>query len=148
MPITWDYLIAERAKMLAQLRHGDRDRGAGRAFEQAERVARAVETDRQRGIVWVRHLLDDEGGAARRCCGCSDFDGWVLNAADTLVVHPWESLLEYADRIAMGMDTDVLAVAVAAIEDRHARGDRRAARLAGRIRVGTPGVERRRRPAT
>ena len=116
MAITWDYLIAERAKMLAQLRHGDRDRGAGRAFEQAERVARAVETDRQRGIVWVRHLLDDKG-VRRAVLRVLDFDGWVLNAADTLVVRPWESLLEYADRIAMGMDTDVLAVAIAAIED-------------------------------
>ena len=116
MPITWDYLIAKRAKMLAQLRHGDRDRGAGRAFEQAERVARSVETDRQRGIVWVRHLVDDEG-VRRAVLRVLDFDGWVLNAADTLVVRPWESLLEYADRIAMGMDTDVLAVAIVAIED-------------------------------
>ena len=50
MPTTWDYVIAERAAVLAQLL----DRGVGRALEQAERVARAVETDRQRGIVWVR----------------------------------------------------------------------------------------------
>ena len=41
----------------------------------------------------------------------------MLNAADTLIVRQWESLLEYADRITMGTDTDVLAVAIAAIDD-------------------------------
>ena len=116
MATTWDYVIAERAKVLAQLRHGEREWGAGRVFEQAERVARAVETDRQRGIVWVRHLLDDKG-VRRVVLMLLGIDSWVLNAADTLIVRQWESLLEYADRIAAGTDTDVLAVAIAAIED-------------------------------
>ena len=116
MPTTWDYVIAERAKVLAQLRHGDGEWGAGRVFEPAERVARAVETDRQRGLVWVRHLLDDEG-VRPVVLMLLGIDSWVLNAADTLVVRPWESLLEYADRIAAGTDTDVLAVAIAAIDD-------------------------------
>ena len=116
MATTWDYVIAERAKVLAQLRHGDREWGAGRVFEQAERVARAVETDRQRGIVWVRHLLDDKG-VRRVVLMLLGIDSWVLNAADTVIVRQWESLLEYADRIAAGTDTDVLAVAIAAIED-------------------------------
>ena len=116
MATTWDYVIAERAKVLAQLRHGEREWGAGRVFEQAERVARAVETDRQRGIVWVRHLLDDKG-VRRVVLMLLGIDSWVLNAADTVIVRQWESLLEYADRIAAGTDTDVLAVAIAAIED-------------------------------
>ena len=116
MPTTWDYVIAERAKVLAQLRHADREWGAGGVFAQAERVARAVETDRQRGLVWVRHLLDDKG-VRRVVLMLLEIDSWVLNAADTLIVRQWESLLEYADRIAAGTDTDVLAVAIAAIED-------------------------------
>ena len=112
MPTTWDYVIAERAAVLAQLL----DRGEGRALEQAERVARAVETDRQRGIVWVRHIRDSER-VRRVVLMMLGFDGWVLNAADTLVVRQQESLLGYADRVAAGTDTDVLAVAIAAIED-------------------------------
>ena len=110
MPTTWDYVIAERAAVLAQLL----DRGVGRALEQAERVARAVETDRQRGIVWVRHIRDSER-VRRVVLMMLGFDGWVLNAAETLVVRQQESLPEYADRVAAGTDTDVLAVAIAAI---------------------------------
>ena len=111
MPATWDQVIAQRAKGLAQLLHR-----ASWAFEQAERVERVVGTDRRRGIVWVRYLLGDEG-VRRVVLMMLGFDGWVLNAADTLVVRDWESLQEFADRVAWGTDTDVLAVALAAIED-------------------------------
>ena len=116
MLTTWDSVIAERAEVLARLRHGEPAGGADRAFEQAERVASAVKTDRQRGIVWLRHILDYER-VRRVVLMVLGFDGWVLNAADAVIVRQRESLLEYAHRVAAGNDTDVLAAAVAAIED-------------------------------
>ena len=50
------------------------------------------------------------------------FDRWVVDAADTLSIRYRESVRDYAKRIAACDDTDVLAVAVALIENQIKEG--------------------------
>ena len=116
MPTTGDFVTAARAKTLVQLICGEPDAGADPSFEQTARVAHAVGTYRQRAIVWVRQILEWEGGA-RRALRTLGFDRSVVDAANILVRRHRESVGKYAQRVAACNDTDVLAVAVAAIDD-------------------------------
>ena len=140
------FTTAARAETLARLLHGKLDEGEGRALERAERVAHAVGTDRRRAMVWVRQTLDYEGVTRPRLLGLG-FEWWVVNAADTLVVRPREDVPAYAKRVAACTDADVLAVAGCCDRRRDPRGGRPSARLADRVRGGTPGgAARGRRP--
>ena len=116
MPTTGDFVTAARAKTLVQLICGASDVGADPNFERTARVAHAVGTYRQRAIVWVRQILEWEGGA-RRALRTLGFDRSVVDAANTLVRRHRESVGKYAQRVAACNDTDVLAVAVAASDD-------------------------------
>ena len=107
---------AAAAETLARLLLGKLDEGEGRVLEQAERVAHAVGTDRRRAIVWLRQILDYEG-VTRLVLMKFGFEWLVVDAADTLVVRQGESVQRYAERVAKCNNADVLAVAVAAIDD-------------------------------
>ena len=116
MPTTGDFVTAARAKTLVQLICGEPDAGADPNFERTARVAHAVGTDRQRAIVWLRQILEWEGGS-RRALRTLGFDRSVVDAANTLVRRQRESVGKYAQRVAACNDSDVLAVAVAASDD-------------------------------
>ena len=108
--------MAARAETLARLLHGEREGAEGRALERVKRVAQTVGTDWRRAIVWLRQTLDYEGVTRLVLAGLG-FDRLVVDAADTLVVRQGESVHAYATRVAAGNDADVLAIAVAAIDD-------------------------------
>ena len=110
------FTTATRAETLARLLHGEREGAEGRALERAERLAHMVETDWRRAIVWLRQTLDYEGVTRPVLAGLG-FDWLGIDAADTLVVRQAESVRAYAKRVAACNDGDVLAVAVAAIDD-------------------------------
>ena len=57
MQTTRDSATAVQAAILARLIHGE---AARPMIEQAERVAQAVETDRQRAILWLHQTLNHE----------------------------------------------------------------------------------------
>ena len=84
-------------------------------FEKSKRVARALGTDRQRAVAWVRLILAEERGTRRQLLTLG-LDRSVVDAAATLVQRG-ESVREYARRVAACRDPDVLAVAVAAFDD-------------------------------
>ena len=112
MQTTRDSLTAVQAAILARLIHGE----AARAMiEQAERVAQAVETDRQQAILWLHQTLKHETVTCMILMALG-FDRLVVDAADTLSIRYRESVRDYAKRIAACDDTDVLAVAVALVE--------------------------------
>ena len=118
MQTTTNLVAAVRAEILARLIHGE----AGRpAIEQAERVAQAVGTYRQRAILWLHQTLNHETVACVLLKALG-FDEWLVDAADTLGLRYRESLRDYAKRIAACDDTDVLAVAVAAIDNQIKKG--------------------------
>ena len=118
MQTTRDSLTAVQAAILARLIHGE----AARAMiEQAERVAQAVETDRQQAILWLHQTLKHETVTCMILMALG-FDRLVVDAADTLSIRYRESVRDYAKRIAACDDTDVLAVAVALIENQIKEG--------------------------
>ena len=136
-----DFATAGRAEILARLLHGVRDVEEDRALERAERVAHAVGTDRRRAIEWLRQTLDYEEVTRAVLIGLG-FDSLLVDAADTLVVRQRESVLAYAKRVAACRNADVVAVAVAAIEDEiregieRPQGARRAYKKALRVLRG------------
>ena len=125
MQTTTELLAAVRAQILARLIYGEpADDEARRAHEQVERVAQAVGTDRQRAIVWLRHVLEHEEVTLPIPVALG-FDRWLVEAADTLGslgMRHRESVRDYAKRVAACNDADVLAVAVAAIDDQIGEG--------------------------
>ncbi|MCY4633557.1 MAG: hypothetical protein OXG04_03450 [Acidobacteria bacterium] len=117
MQTTPEFVSSARAEILARLICKEPvDEDARRALEQVERVAQAVETDRQRAIVWLRQILKHEWVTLAVPVALG-FDRWLVEAADTLVMRHRESVDAYARRVAECSDADVLAVAVAAIDD-------------------------------
>ena len=113
-----DSLTAVQAAILARLIHGE----AARAMiEQAERVAQAVETERQQAILWLHQTLTHETVTCM-ILKALGFDRLLVDAADTLSIRYRESVRDYAKRIAACDDTDVLAVAVALIENQIKEG--------------------------
>ena len=117
-----DLLAATRAEILARLIYGEPvDEAAHRAHEQVERVAQAVGSHRQHAIVWLHHVLKHEAVALPIPMALG-FDRWLVEAADTLGMRHRESVRDYAKRVAACNDADVLAVAVAAIDDQIGEG--------------------------
>ena len=117
-----DVLAATRAEILARLIHGEpADEADRRAHEQVERVAQTVGSQRRRAIVWLHHILKHDA-VAQLTPVALGFDSWLVEAADTLGMRHWESPREYAKRLAACNDADVLAVAVAAIDDQIREG--------------------------
>ena len=117
MQTTLDFATAARAEILARLVHGETtDVDAGQVLEHAERVVQAVGTDRQRAIMWLYHTRN-HGGATGAVLMALGFDRRLVDAACTLGVRRPESVRDYAKRVAACNDTDVLAVALAAIDD-------------------------------
>ena len=118
MQRTRDSVTAAQAAILARLIHGD----AARAMiEQAERVAQAVETARQQAILWLHQTLNHETVTCM-ILKALGFDRLLVDAADTLSIRCRESVRDYAKRIAACDDTDVLAVAVALIDNQIKEG--------------------------
>ena len=118
MQTTRDSVTAAQAAILARLIHGD----AARAMiEQAERVAQAVETARQQAILWLHQTLNHETVTCM-ILKALGFDRLLVDAADTLSIRCRESVRDYAKRIAACDDTDVLAVAVALIDNQIKEG--------------------------
>ena len=117
-----DVLAATRAEILARLIHGEpAEEAARRAHDQVERVAQAVGSHRRRAIVWLHHILKHDA-VAQLMPVALGFDSWLVEAADTLTMRHWESPREYAKRLAACNNADVLAVAVAAIDDQIREG--------------------------
>ena len=115
------FTAAARAETLARLLQGALDVGAGRAFEQAERLAHAVGTDLRRAMVWLREILDYKR-VTDLVLMTLGFDRLVVDAARTLVVRHQESVGAYATRVAACHDADLLAVALAWIDDEIRQG--------------------------
>ena len=114
---TTDCVTAARAKILARVINGQTADGDARpAIEQTERMAQAVRTDRQRAILWVHQTLKHEAVTWEILIALG-FDQLVVDAADTLGRRCRESVRAYAKRVAACDDTDVLAVAVAEIDN-------------------------------
>ena len=117
MQTTRDFATAARAEILARLVHGETtDVEAGQVLEHAERVVQAVGTDRQQAIMWLYHTRN-HGGATGAVLMALGFDRRLVDAACTLRVRRPESVRDYAKRVVACNDTDVLAVALAAIDD-------------------------------
>ena len=117
-----DLVAATRAELIARLIYGEpATEAAQSAHEQVERVAQAVESHRQRAIVWLHHILKHEA-VTQPIPVALGFDNWLVEAADTLGARPRESLREYAKRVAACNDADVLAVALIAIDDQISEG--------------------------
>ena len=114
---TTDVVTAARATIFARMIHGlTADGDARPAFEQAKRVAQAVRTERQRAILWLHQTLN-HAAVTWEILIALEFDQQVVDAADTLGRRHRESVRDYAKRIAACDDTDVLAVAVALIDN-------------------------------
>ena len=112
-----DFATAVRANIFARMIHGLTADGDVRlAFEQAKRVAQAVRTERQRAILWLHQILN-HAAVTWEILIALEFDQQVVDAADTLGRRCRESVLDYAKRVAACDDTDVLAVAVALIDN-------------------------------
>ena len=112
-----DFATAVRANIFARMIHGLTADGDVRlAFEQAKRVAQAVRTERQRAILWLHQILN-HAAVTWEILIALEFDQLVVDAADTLGRRCRESVLDYAKRVAACDDTDVLAVAVALIDN-------------------------------
>ena len=127
-PRTWPGMVKEEdmstkkrndiaAEILARLLYGRRSLGEGDTFERDERVADALWTHgRQRALVWLRQTLEYDGVSHRVLHGL-EFDWPLVDNARTLAVRPGEDRQAYAERVAACEDADVLAVAVATIDD-------------------------------
>ena len=118
MQTTPDLVAAARAELLARLIYNDdADQDARRALEHVERVAQVVGRHRQRAILWLRHILNHEK-AEPHVLIAFGFDTRMVTGADTLGLRPRESLRDHAKRVAACQDSDVLSLAVAALDDR------------------------------
>ena len=112
-----DFATAVRANIFARMIHGLTADGDVRlAFEQAKRVAQAVRTERQRAILWLHQTLN-HAAVTWEILIALEFDQQVVDAADTLGRRCRESVLDYAKRVATCDDTEVLAVAVALMDN-------------------------------
>ena len=130
METTRESIIATRAEILARLIYGEpADEADRRAHEQVERVAQAVGSQRRRAIVWLHHILK-HAAIVELMLLALGFDSWLVEAADTLGMRHRESPREYAKRVAACNNADVLAVAVAAIDDQIREGIEEQDRLA------------------
>ncbi len=118
MQTTRDSVTAVQAAILARLIHGEVARAM---IEQAERVAQALGFDRQQAILWLHQTLNHETVTCM-ILKALGFDRLLVDAADTLSIRYRESVRDYAKRIAACDDTDVLAVAVALIENQIKEG--------------------------
>ena len=119
---TTDLVTRARAETLARVIHGQTAGGDARpAIKQAKRVAQAVRTDRQRAILWSHQALNHEA-VTWEILIVLGVDQLVVDAADTLGRRCRESVLDYAKRVAACDDTDVLAVAVALIDNQIEEG--------------------------
>ena len=119
---TTDLVTMARAETLARVIHGQTADGDARpAIKQAKRVAQAVRTDRQRAILWSHQALNHEA-VTWEILIVLGVDQLVVDAADTLGRRCRESVLDYAKRVAACDDTDVLAVAVALIDNQIEEG--------------------------
>lgn len=114
MPARGDFVTVARARTLLQMLCDEY--GAGPDFEKTMRVARAMKTDRQRVVTWLRLILAEER-ATRRQLRTLGFDRSVVDAAASLIKRGWEGVREYARRVATCRDPDALAVAVAVLDD-------------------------------
>ena len=114
MPARGDFVTLARARTLVKMVYDEYD--ADPVFEKSKRVARAVETARQRAVVWFRLFLAESWGTRLELLKLG-FDRSVVDAAATLVKRRGESVRKYAQRVAACQDPDVLAVAVAALVD-------------------------------
>ena len=111
-----------RAETLARVIHGQTADGDARpAIKQAMRVAQVVRTDRQRAILWSHQALNHEA-VTWEILIVLGVDQLVVDAADTLGRRFRESVLDYAKRVEACDDTDVLAVAVALIDNQIEEG--------------------------
>ena len=84
-------------------------------------MAQAVRTDRQRAILWSHQALNHEA-VTWEILIVLGVDQLVVDAADTLGRRCRESVLDYAKRVAACDDTDVLAVAVALVDNQIEEG--------------------------
>ncbi len=117
-----DLVTMARAETLARVLHGQTaDGDAPPAIKQAKRVAQAVRTDRQRAILWSHQALNHEA-VTWEILIVLGVDQLVADAADNLGRRHRESVRDYAKRIAACDDTDVLAVAVALIDNQIEEG--------------------------
>ncbi len=122
MQTTPDLVAAARAELFARLIYNDEgDEDARRALEHIERVVQVVGTHRQQAILWLRHLLNHEK-VDPHVLVAFGFDSRLVDRADTLRMCPRESLRDYAKRLAVCQDSDVLSLAVAALDDRISQG--------------------------
>ena len=111
-----------RAEVLARVLHGQTaDGDAPTAIKQAKRVAQAVRTDRQRAILWSHQALNHEAVTWEMLIVLG-VDQLVAGAADNLGRRHRESVRDYAERVAACDDTDVLAVAIALIDNQIKEG--------------------------
>ena len=111
-----------RVETLARVLHGQTaDGDAPPAIKQAKRVAQAVRTDRQRAILWSHQALNHEAVTWEMLIVLG-VDQLVAGAADNLGRRHRESVRDYAKRVAACDDTDVLAVAIALIDNQIKEG--------------------------
>ena len=71
--------------------------------------------------MWLHHILKHDA-VVQLIPLALGFDSWLVEAADSLGMRHRESPREYAKRVAACNDADVLAVAVAAIDDQIREG--------------------------
>ncbi len=131
MEMTMEMVVATRAEILARVIYPESaEVDAREVLEQAERLAQAVGSDRRRAIVWVRQILSHEAVTLPVLMALG-FDRWFVDAADTVGMRHRESVQDYVKRVAACHDPDVIAVAVAAFDERiHAGVDEQKGTLA------------------
>ena len=118
MEMTMEMVVATRAEILARVIYPESaEVDAREVLEQAERLAQAVGSDRRRAIVWLRQILSHEPVTSPVLLALG-FDRWFVEAADTVGMRQRENVQDYAKRLAACHDPDVIAVAVAAFDER------------------------------
>ena len=139
-----DFVTAARTRTLVQLLYDEYD--ADSDFEKSKRVARAVGTDWQQALVWLRLILADEQGTRRQLLQLG-FDRAVVDAAATLVKRQGRACA--STRGAACPDPDALAVAVVALDDEIDKEAVLLRKHAGGLQGGAPCAGARRwRPAS
>ena len=118
MEMTMEMVVATRAEILARVICPESaEVDAREVLEQAERLAQAVGSDRRRAIVWLRQILSHEPVTSPVLLALG-FDRWFVEAADTVGMRQRENVQDHAKRLAACHDPDVIAVAVAAFDER------------------------------
>lgn len=118
MEMTMEMVVATRAEILARVICPESaEVDAREVLEQAERLAQAVGSDRRRAIVWLRQILSHEP-VTNPVLLALGFDRWFVEAADTVGMRQRENVQDHAKRLAACHDPDVIAVAVAAFDER------------------------------